>query len=437
MAFDIIITLVLVLFNGFFVAAEFAIVKVRASQLEMEASKGNNMAKLAKKIVTNLDGYLAATQLGVTLASLGLGWIGEPVVSKMIISLMHSIGINVSPETAHSIALPVAFIIITILHIVFGELAPKSIAIQRSEKTTLAISYPLQFFFVVFRPFIWVLNGIANLLLKAIGIANTHGAELHTSDELKYLVNQGGETGTLEKSESDLIINAFDFGERTVNEIMVVRSNISAVDMALPTEEIIDKMIAEGYSRTPVYENRFDNIVGILYLKDILLKLRRNEPIDIRSLLKKVIYTVEKKQIGKLLREFQQKRIQMAVVIDEYGNVSGLVTMEDVLEELVGEIQDEYDNEKPVVRKTSSNIYAVQATASIVDINKYLPRKFPRNNNYQTLSGLLQHDLNRIPNVGEKVVVNDYDITVKAIENNSVALVELTDTSEDEPGSVV
>jgi CBS domain containing-hemolysin-like protein len=436
MAFDIILTLVLVLFNGFFVAAEFAIVKVRASQLELEASKGNKMAQLAKNMVNNLDGYLAATQLGVTLASLGLGWIGEPVVSKLIINLMDIVGIKVSPEMAHSIALPVAFAIITILHIVFGELAPKSIAIQRSEKTTLAISYPLRFFYVIFRPFIWVLNGIANLILKALGIQNTHNAEVHTPDELRYLVNQGSETGTLEKSNSDLIINAFDFGERTVKEIMVSRSGISAVDIALPSEEIIDKMIAEGYSRTPVYENRFDNIIGIIYLKDVLLRLRRNEVIDIRALCKKVLYTVENRQIGKLLREFQQKRIQMAVVIDEYGNVSGLVTMEDVLEELVGEIQDEYDNENPVVKKNSNGNFTVLATASIVDINKYLPRKFKRSSNYQTLSGLLLYDLNRIPDMDEKFTINDYQITVKAIENNSVALVELVDMVEDEPASV-
>ena len=185
MAMDIFITLLLVFLNGFFVAAEFAIVKVRTSQLEVHVKAGNRFAILGKHIVTHLDGYLAATQLGITLASLGLGWIGEPVVSKMILKLMDLFGVQVSPETAHNIALPVAFAIITVLHIVFGELAPKSIAIQRSETTTLALSYPLQFFYIIFRPFIWILNGIANAILKLIGISASHGTDVHSSDELK------------------------------------------------------------------------------------------------------------------------------------------------------------------------------------------------------------------------------------------------------------
>lgn len=183
MALQVLITLVLVLLNGFFVAAEFAIVKIRASQLEQKAQDGNKMAILSKKIVSNLDGYLAATQFGITLASLGLGWIGEPVVSKMLINGMELVGLHLNPELAHQIALPTAFAIITILHIVFGELAPKSIAIQRPESTTLALSYPLHGFFIVFRPVVWLLNGIANIILKTIGITPTHGSEVHSSDE--------------------------------------------------------------------------------------------------------------------------------------------------------------------------------------------------------------------------------------------------------------
>src|SRR5215210_526200 len=206
MIWELIITIVLVLMNGFFVAAEFAIVKVRASQLEMKVKQGNRSAGMARHIVTHLDSYLAATQLGITLASLALGWIGEPVVSKIIIRLMNAVGVNVSDELAHEIALPVAFAIISILHIVFGELAPKSIAIQRSEKTTLSIAYPLRFFYILFKPFIWVLNGIANFILKILGISSAHGMEVHSSDELKFLVQQGKESGTVE-AEDYAIIN--------------------------------------------------------------------------------------------------------------------------------------------------------------------------------------------------------------------------------------
>ena len=211
MIWELIITIVLVLMNGFFVAAEFAIVKVRASQLEMKVKQGNRSAGMARHIVTHLDAYLAATQLGITLASLALGWIGEPVVSKIIIAGMHLFGINIGEELAHDVALPVAFAIISILHIVFGELAPKSIAIQRSEKTTLAVAYPLQFFYFLFRPFIWMLNGIANVLLKLLGITTSHGSEVHSSEEMKYLVEQSKESGEMKTNEYDIIISAFDF----------------------------------------------------------------------------------------------------------------------------------------------------------------------------------------------------------------------------------
>ena len=221
MIWELVLTIVLVLLNGFFVAAEFAIVKVRASQLEMKAKTGNRSATLAKHIVTHLDGYLAATQLGITLASLALGWIGEPVVSKIITAGMHAFGLTISNELAHDIALPVAFAIISILHIVFGELAPKSIAIQRSEKTTLTVAYPLQFFYYLFRPFIWMLNGIANVILKLIGISAAHGSEVHSSEEMKYLVEQSKEGGNIEKNEYDLLISAFDFSERTVKQILI------------------------------------------------------------------------------------------------------------------------------------------------------------------------------------------------------------------------
>jgi CBS domain containing-hemolysin-like protein len=205
MGLDIFITFLLVFFNGFFVAAEFAIVKVRASQLEIKVKEGNRFALLSKHIVSHLDGYLAATQLGITLASLGLGWIGEPVVSKIIINTMHLMGLTINPELAHTIALPVAFGIITVLHIVFGELAPKSLAIQRSVKTTLFIAYPLQFFYILFKPVVWLLNGIANFILKIIGVSAVHGIDVHSSEELKYLVKQGHLSGNIVAHEFNII----------------------------------------------------------------------------------------------------------------------------------------------------------------------------------------------------------------------------------------
>jgi CBS domain containing-hemolysin-like protein len=359
MTLDIFITILLVFCNGFFVAAEFAIVKVRASQLELKVGAGNRAAILSKHIVTHLDGYLAATQLGITLASLGLGWIGEPVVSKIIIRIMDFLGLAADPVLAHNIALPVAFGIITVLHIVFGELAPKSLAIQRSEKTTLFIAYPLQFFFIVFKPFIWVLNGFANIILKMIGISAVKGADVHSGAELKYLVQQGQKSGEIDAAEYKIIRNAFDFSEQTAKQIMVPRVKIVALNINDVTESALNKIIEDSYSRIPCYEDNLDNIVGVVYLKDILLAIRKNEPFDIHKVMRTILVVPDSKLIGNLLLEFQTKHQHIALVVNEYGGTEGIITMEDILEELVGEIQDEYDNEMPFVEKISDKTYNV------------------------------------------------------------------------------
>jgi CBS domain containing-hemolysin-like protein len=427
MATQIFITFLLVFLNGFFVAAEFAIVKVRASQLEVKVVAGNRFAILSKHIVSHLDGYLAATQLGITLASLGLGWIGEPVVSRMIINLVHFFGISITDELAHNIALPCAFAIITVLHIVFGELAPKSIAIQRSEKTTLFIAYPLQFFYVLFRPFIWMLNGIANILLRLLGISSMHGSEVHSSDELKYLVQLGKESGEIEETDYDIIKNAFHFSERTAKQVMVPRTQVLAIDVNDFNETALEKVIEESYSRIPCYEDSLDHVVGVVYLKDVLLKMRRNEPVLIRDIMRPVFTIPETKHIGKLLKDFQQKHQQIAIVVDEYGGTKGIVTMEDILEELVGEIQDEYDNETPVVEKTADLAYSVLASASLDDINKALPHPIRKDEQYETLAGYLIHYSGRIPNTNEKIVNDGYEFTILKRSRSSIVLVKLVD----------
>lgn len=430
MALQIFITFLLVFMNGFFVAAEFAIVKVRASQLELQAQKGNRFAILGKHIITHLDGYLAATQLGITLASLGLGWIGEPVVSKVILGIVHILGLEITEELAHQIALPVAFAIITVLHIVFGELAPKSIAIQRAERTTLAIAYPLQFFYVVFKPFIWMLNGIANVILKSFGISSVHGAEVHSSDELKFLVQQGKETGMIEEANYDIIKNAFDFSQRTVKQVLIPRINVIAIDIREFDNAMLDKVIDEGYSRIPCYEYSFDNVVGVVHLKDLLVKMRKSEKIIIQDIMRPVIHIPEGKRIGALLKEFQKKHQQIAIVVDEHGGTKGIITMEDLLEELVGEIQDEHDNEIPVVENIKNRSYIVYASASINDINNLLPHPIARGETYETLAGKLIEEFSRIPNTNDKTIFDGYECTVLKKVKTSVTLVQLRDLAE-------
>jgi CBS domain containing-hemolysin-like protein len=427
MIFDILITFLLVFLNGFFVAAEFAIVKVRASQLEIKIKEGNRIAVLSKHIVTHLDGYLAATQLGITIASLGLGWIGEPVVSKFILKIMVIFGFSSNPELAHNIALPLAFALITILHIVFGELAPKSIAIQRSEKTTQIITYPLQFFFVIFRPVIWVLNGIANLFLKIFGIKPTLSADVHSSEELQYLVQQGQKSGEIDDAEYKIIKNAFDFSEQTAKQIMVPRTQVVAIDLNEITNNAIDKIIDESYSRIPCYEDNLDNIVGVVYLKDILLAARKTEKINIRSLMRPMMVVPETKLIGQLMNEFQARHQQIAAVVNEYGGTEGIITMEDILEELVGEIQDEYDNEIPFVENIGEKTYSVLASAKIDDINELLPHPLEKDEQYDTLAGYLILKFGKIPNTKEKITIDNYEFSIVKKHRSSIVLVQIID----------
>lgn len=425
---NILITFLFVFFNGFFVAAEFAIVKVRASQLELKAQEGNRFAILSKHIVGHLDAYLAATQLGITLSSLALGWIGEPVVSKMILSFMDLLGISISPELAHSIALPFAFIIITILHIVFGELAPKSLAILRPEQTTLAVSYPLQGFYWICRPFIWLLNGFANLILKLFGLHTVSDTETYSSDELKYLVDQVRESGGVEDTTSyDIIKNAFDFSERTARQVMVPRTQVLAIDVNDYDESTLETVIEDGFSRIPCYEDSIDNIVGIVHLKDILKKMRQNGIVDIRSIIRPVSFVPETKRIGQILKDFQVKHQQIAMVLNEYGGIEGIITMEDILEEIVGEIQDEYDNEIPFVESTGEGLYSVIATAAISDINDQLPHSIDKAKQYDTLAGYLIDKFGRIPNTHDKLESEGYLFSVLKKNKTSIILVQMKD----------
>lgn len=427
MLFSILITFFFVFLNGFFVAAEFAIVKVRSSQLEMKAQEGNKFAILSKHIVSHLDAYLAATQLGITLSSLALGWIGEPFVSKIILNIMGWFGIVLSPSLTSTIALASAFLIITILHIVLGELAPKSLAIQRSEQTTLIVSYPLHAFYWICRPFIWTLNGIANLVLKLVGLHTVSENEHYSSDELKYLVDQVKESGNIEDTNYDIIKNAFDFSERTARQVMVPRTQVLAIDVNDYDEQTLETVIEDGFSRIPCYEDSIDNTIGVVHLKDILKKMRQSGEVDIRSIVRPVSFVPETKRIGQLLKEFQVKHQQIAMVLNEYGGIEGIITMEDILEELVGEIQDEYDNEIPFVEETGDGLYSVIATASISDINDQLPHPIDKAKQYDTLAGYLIDKFGRIPNVQEKLESEDYEFVVLKKNKTSIILVQLRD----------
>ncbi|RKR81258.1 CBS domain containing-hemolysin-like protein [Mucilaginibacter gracilis] len=424
--FFIFATLALVALNGFFVAAEFAMVRVRGSQIELQAKTGSAVAKVARGILHNLDGYLAATQLGITIASLALGVVGEGVVSSIMLNAFSALGMVVTSKTIITISHITAFSLITIFHIVFGELAPKSLAIQRSVRTVLAISVPLRIFFVVFKPAIWALNTLANFILKLLGISTIPGGEAHhSSEELQYLLEQGKETGALDSNEHELIQNVFDFNERVVKNIMVPRTKISGVDLGCSKEELIESIITEGYSRMPVYDDVIDKIVGVVHAKDILALLARNQEIVLKDIVRKPYFIPETKKINDLMAELQQKRIQIAIVLDEFGGTAGMVTLEDIVEELVGEIQDEYDEEKPIVEKVNEREFVVNALAPIYDVNSHLPHDLPEDGDYDTVSGWLGDIFGKIPEVGEQKEANGYNITVLKKSDQNIESVKL------------
>ncbi len=434
MGFALFFTFFLVFLNGFFVAAEFALVKVRASQIEIKAKTGSRVAKIAKHMTQHLDGYLAATQLGITLASLGLGWVGEAVMTDIVSRFFNFIQVDMSSAVATNIGLVLAFAIITVLHIVFGELAPKSLAIQRPIGTTMSIALPLHFFYLLFRPFIWLLNGFANFILKLLGISTIAGHEAHhSSEELQYLLDQGKESGALEINEHELIKNVFDFNERVVKNIMVPRTKISGIELNTSHKEVLDIVIHEGYSRIPVYDETIDKIVGIVHAKDILPLLAENKECILKDIIRIPYFIPETKKINDLLSELQLKRIQIAIVLDEFGGTAGMVTLEDIMEELVGEIQDEYDEEKPIVEVMSKNEFIIDATASIYDVNEFLPHDLPEDGDYDTVAGLVSEIFGKIPDVGETSDFNGYTITIlkKADQNVESVKLELVINRED------
>ncbi len=431
MVFDIIITLFFVLLNGFFVAAEFAIVKVRSSRIEMLAESGSSTAQMAKKIIGKMDAYLSATQLGITLASLALGWVGESVVARIVMNVIEIMQLELSADMVHRIAIIVSFSLITILHIVFGELAPKSLAIQRSEATTLALAYPLHAFFWLFRPIIWLLNNFANFILRLMGIEPAAEQEVHSPEELLYLVEQGTETGMVEKVNYEIIRNAFDFSERSARQIMVPRTQIMALDIDADPEEI-EKIIEDGYSRIPVYRESIDNIVGVLYIKDLLIAMRKSPDVTIKSLLRPAVFVPEAKKVGDLLGDMQRHHVHLVVVLNEYGGTNGIISMEDIVEELVGEIQDEYDTETPIVEKSSENTYTVAGNTSVSDVNEYLPEPLPESKEYESIGGLLISELERLPETDEKVLIDNYELTVLQMKQNQILQVQLRWLKEEE-----
>ena len=418
----ILLTILLVAINAFFVAAEFALVKIRASQLEVDTSKH---AKMSLKILANLDSYLSGCQLGITIASLAIGAVGEPLVEKIFMSLFHAMNLEISHTLLEAISITISLVLLTLIHVVLGEQAPKIIALQSAKKTTLAIAYPLYFFHTIFKPAIWLLNNISNYTLKLMGFHVGSHQDIHSIDELKNIIDQGNITGAIEDNEHEMIKNVFDFNHKVAHQIMIPRQKINYVSVTDSIEEIVSKVINEGYSRIPVFKDNVDNIIGILYSKDLLKIHNSKEEFKIENIIKKAHFIHEDKNISDLLKDLQIKKLHMAIVVNEYGSVTGLLTIEDIIEELVGEIQDEHDDEAPIVRKISDTEFIVNALSNLDDINDLIPLRIDKEDAYETLSGYLIHLLDRIPNVNDTIHTDQYHFTVTKKINQTVHSVKL------------
>lgn len=426
---DLILIILLILLNAFFVAAEFAIVKVRSSQIDLKVNQGSSRARVVRHILNHMDAYLSATQLGITVASLILGRIGEPYMSAVLEKLFAKVHITIREPYLHNIAFAAGIALITIFHMVLGEQVPKTMAIRNSLQTSLLVSFPLRVFYYAFAPFIWIVNVMTRLTLRIFGvkISGEHEEDIHSEEELRLLLTESEEGGAIKQSEHELIQNVFEFDDRAVRSILVPRTKISAVDIDLDPQEILTKMIDEGYSRMPVYKDSLDNIIGIIYAKD-LLKLMRSgklQKTDLENVIRPAHFIPQSKRINDLLREFQTLHIQMAIVTNEFGGITGLVTMEDVIEELVGEIQDEYDEEKPSVEKKTDKEFVVNAMATISDVNDVLPIALPESPHYETVSGLMNYLFGRIPAVNEKKQFGGYEFTILKRFKHSVETVKM------------
>ncbi len=406
----------LVALNGFFVAAEFAIVKVRSSRIDTLVHDGNTRAKYAKNLVEHLDAYLSVTQLGITLASLGLGWIGEPAVARLIDPITNSLGL--SPELSHTVSFAVAFSFITALHIVLGELAPKSLAIQKAEGVVLWVAIPMIMFYKLMYPAVWFLNHVANWILRLVGIqVSNEGEAAHTEEEIRILMEESHKQGYIDQTELTFVDNIFDFAERNVREVMIPRTDMICMYAEDPFEENMKIALEEHLTRYPVCDPDKDNIIGFLHIKDLLRVLSTGEKdMDIRSLTRKVTAVPESMPLSNLLKLLQKHRAQIAIVVDEYGGTAGMVTVEDILEEIVGEIQDEFDEERPFIEQRDDNTYSVDARLLLEEINDELEINLD-SESFDTIGGWLYSRIEMPPVIDDKIIYEGDEFIVEEVDN--------------------
>lgn len=426
MAISILLFIVFLTVAGFFIAANRTFLQVRSSQLEEKISAESRPAALAKKIIDNIDKYLTAIRICIVISLI--------LCVLFAIKAYWVIFSNYDWGNFDFISNIFFILIITALIIIFVIIIPNSVAVRLSANAAMIVAYPVRFFYLIFSPLVWFVNFISKFLLSLFGTEIFSEQETYTQEELKYLIEQASGQVTDNKGDTqeenaklNIIKNAFEFSERNVRQVMVPRTQMLAIDLEDYDLKTIEHVIDEGFSRIPCYEDSVDNIVGMVHLKDILKELRKKETVDLKKILRSVNFVPESKRIVLLLSEFQQKHQQMAMVVNEYGGIEGLITMEDILEELVGEIQDESDNEIPFVEKIGEKTYHILAAAAISDINDSLPHPIDREKQYDTLAGYLVDKFGKIPLTNDKLTAENYEFVIMKKSKTSIILVEAHD----------
>ena len=404
----------LIAMNGFFVAAEFCCVKMRPSRLETLIQEGNTRAKYAKKLIDELDEALSVTQLGITLASLGLGWVGEPFVAELISPLIHALGVG---ETlGHTISFALAFSLITSMHIILGELTPKSMAIAASEKILLTIALPMLVFWKVMYPFVWLLNRTASFVSHHLGLSVSEGEVAHNPEEIRLLMKESRKQGLVDDTEVDFVDNVFDFTERNVREIMVPRPDMVCLYLNKSYEENLATILEEEMTRYPLCDEDKDHIVGFLHIKDLTkLMLQGKKKPSLKKMARKVFFVPESMDVSVLLKTMQTNRSQLAIVVDEYGGTAGMVTIEDIVEEIVGEIQDEFDEERPDAEKRDENLYSIDAKMLLEELEDEFGITIDEED-VDTVGGWLNDKLGGEPKVGQSAACEGNTFYVEEVE---------------------
>jgi CBS domain containing-hemolysin-like protein len=423
--------ILLVLANGFFVAAEFSLVSVRRTRIAELVAQGSQNALWVQKALENPDRVIAATQLGITLASLGLGWLGEPAVAHLLEPLIRLFPLNIQSELSHSIAVGLAFVAITFLHVVVGELAPKSIALQSPEGTSLVVARPTIWTEWIFKPAIWALNGTGNILLRLVGVHPASGHELaHSVEELKMLVTASTEEGVVESEESEMLHAVFDFGELFVRQVMIPRTEIMAFEADLTLRESIEIATNSTFTKFPVYEDVLDNIIGVVHIKDLLRAQLdpENAECKARSLVREALFIPENTLVRSVLRLFRARRQHIAIVLDEYGGAAGLVTLEDLMEEIVGEVSDPFDAVQPEIQALPDGSVVIDGLALIEEVNEALGLEF-HDPHYDTIAGYFLGVIGRIPDVNDEITLKDgIRMKVTAMDGMRIKRLVLTRT---------